>query len=111
MRSPRSPTGVDGAVRALGYSFDTGGRVYQITNYSDAAGTTVYNQVQEGYNGLGQKTAEYQEHNGAVVVASSRKIQYAFTEMTGGVNNSRPTSMTYEHGRVLNYGYNTGLDA
>ena len=29
-------------------------------------------------------------------------VQYAYTEMLGGVNNSRLISMTYPNGRVLN---------
>ena len=32
------------------------------------------------------------------------------TEMSGGQNNSRLTSMTYPNGRVLDYNYNSGLD-
>jgi RHS repeat-associated protein len=31
--------------------------------------------------------------------------------MSGGVNNSRQTSITYPNGKVLNYNYNTGLDS
>jgi YD repeat-containing protein len=37
-------------------------------------------------------------------------VQYAYTQMAGGVNNSRIVSMTYPNGRVLNYNYNTGVD-
>jgi YD repeat-containing protein len=38
-------------------------------------------------------------------------VQYAYTEMAGGVNNSRPTSMTYPNGRVLTYNYASGVDS
>ena len=38
-------------------------------------------------------------------------VQYAYTEMAGGVNNSRPTSMTYPGGYVVNYNYGSGLDS
>ena len=38
-------------------------------------------------------------------------MQYAYTEMSGGQNNSRLTSMTYPNGRVLDYNYNSGLDS
>ncbi len=41
---------------------------------------------------------------------SSAKVQYAYSEMAGGANHSRLTSMTYPNGRVLNYTYGTGLD-
>jgi hypothetical protein len=30
--------------------------------------------------------------------------------MSGGVNNSRLTSMTYPNGRVISYNYATGVD-
>src|SRR6185312_12558563 len=39
-------SGVDGAIRRLGYSFNQLGLPYQETSYSDTAGTTVINQVQ-----------------------------------------------------------------
>ena len=38
-------------------------------------------------------------------------VQYAYTEMAGGANNSRPTSMTYPSGYVLTYNYGAGLDS
>ncbi len=103
-------TGVDGSVRRLGYSFDTAGRPYQQTSFSDTAGTTIVNQVQDAYNGLGQLITEYQAHSGAVNTSTTPKVQYGFNEMSGGANNSRQTSMTYPNGRVLNYNYNTGID-
>ena len=34
-------------------------------------------------------------------------VQYAYTEMAGGVNNSRLTSITYPDGYVVNYNYGT----
>src|SRR5207247_2375648 len=54
-------TGVDGAIRALGFSYTALGLGYQQTSYSDSSATTVVNQVQDAYNGLNQLTAEYQE--------------------------------------------------
>ena len=38
-------------------------------------------------------------------------MQYAYTEMAGGANNSRLTSMTYPNGYVLTYNYASGLDS
>jgi RHS repeat-associated protein len=35
------------------------------------------------------------------------KVQYAYSEMSGGANHSRPISMTYPNGRVIHVGYNT----
>ena len=49
--------------------------------------------------------------NGAVNTSTTPEVQYAYTEMSGGQNNSRPTSMTYPNGRVIDYVYNSGLDS
>jgi hypothetical protein len=67
--------------------------------------------VQDVYNGLGQLTGEYQSHSGAVVQGTTPEVQYAYTEMSGGQNNSRLVSMTYPSGYQLNYNYNSGLDS
>ena len=53
------------------------------------------NQIQREFNGLGQMTKEYQEHSGAVNTSTSLKVQYAFSEMSGGANHSRLTKITY----------------
>src|SRR5205814_1511584 len=55
-------SGVDGAVRALGYNFTALGLPYQQTSYSNSSATTVVNQVQDAYNGFGQLVTEYQAH-------------------------------------------------
>jgi RHS repeat-associated protein len=104
-------TGVDGAVRRLTTAYDTGDRPYLDTSYNAAVGGSIVNQVQDAYNGFGQLTGEYQEHTGAVNTTTSPEAQYADTEMAGGVNNSRPTSMTYPNGRKIDFVYNTGLDS
>jgi hypothetical protein len=67
----------------------------------------VVNQVQRAFNGLGQLTQEWQSHSGVVNTGTTPSVQYAYTLMAGGVNNSRPTSMTYPNGKVLNYNYGT----
>ena len=76
---------------------------YLLTNYDSASGGSIVNQVQRTFNGLGQLTTEYQSHSGAVNTSTTPKVQYAYTEMSGGVNNSRMTSMTYPNGRVITY--------
>ena len=38
-------------------------------------------------------------------------MQYGYTLMSGGQNNSRLTSITYPNGKVLSYNYNTGVDS
>ncbi|HEY1860143.1 MAG TPA: hypothetical protein VGG61_07305 [Gemmataceae bacterium] len=65
----------------------------------------IVNQVQRGFDGLAQLTAEYQSHAGAVNVNTTPKVGYAYTEMSGGANNSNLLRMTYPNGKVLNYNY------
>jgi YD repeat-containing protein len=104
-------SGVDGTVRRLDTAFDTRGRPYLYTSYADVAGTTVLNQVQQSYNGLGQLTSEAQSHSGPVNGGTPTvQYSYSFVSTAGGPNNSRPVSMTYPNGRVLNYNYATGVD-
>ena len=102
--------GVDGTVQMLATAYDTGGRPYLYTSYSSSTGGTIVNQVQDVYNGLGQLTTEYQSTAGTVNTTTTPNVQYAYTQMANGVNNSRQVSMTYPNGRVLNYNYNTGID-
>jgi hypothetical protein len=90
---------------------DSQGNLSLITSYNAASGGSIVNQVQDIYNGLGQLTGEYQAHSGALVQGSTPEVQYTYTEMAGGQNNSRLTSMTYPSGYTLTYNYNTGLDS
>ncbi|MGB7158984.1 MAG: hypothetical protein WBD40_13005, partial [Tepidisphaeraceae bacterium] len=99
---------VNGGVRKLGYTYDTAGRPEKFTSY-DGSGAVV-NEVQRAYNGLGQLVTEYQEHGGLVNTPTSPKVQYAYTELSGG-NHSRLKSATYPNGRVLRYEYASGLDS
>ncbi len=92
-------------------AFDGQGNPYLLTNYDAATSGSIVNQVQRGYNGLGQMTTEWQAVNGAVNTSTSPKVQYAFSEMASAANHSRPTSTTYPNGRVLNYNYASGLDS
>src|SRR5262249_21658513 len=62
-------------------------------------------------NGLGQLTKDYQEHSGSVNTSTSLKVQYAYTEMSGGANHSRLTGVTYPNGKVLTYNYASGLSS
>jgi len=104
-------TGVDGTIRRIQYAYDSQGNLSLITSYNAASGGSIVNQVQRVFNGLGQLTGEYQSHSGAVVQGTTPEVQYVYTEMSGGQNNSRLTSMTYPSGYVLNFNYNTGLDS
>ena len=100
-------TNVDGAVRRLHADYDGQGNPYLLTSYSASSGGSVVNQVQRAFNGLGQLTAEYQAHGAAVNTSTTPKVQYAYAEMGGGANQSRPTTLTYPNGRALTYDYGT----
>ena len=103
-------TGVDGAVRRIETAYDGQGNAYLVTSYNAASIGTIVNQVQRAYNGLGQMTAEWQAHSGAVNTSTSPKVQYAYSEMPSGANHSRLTSITYPSGYVLTYNYSSGLN-
>ena len=109
-----NPQNVDQTILSLGYSFDSAGRPFQQTGFTDAAGTTVANQVEDIYNGYGQLITQYQDHSGAVPSMPSPSttpaVQYAYAQ-PGMANYSRLVSMTYPNLRILDYGYNTGIDA
>src|SRR5262249_28645435 len=90
---------------------DTQGNAYLFTSYDAASAGNVVNQVQRDFNGLGQLTKEYQAHSGTVNTGTTPKVQYAYSEMSGGANHSRLTSMTYPNGKVLNYNYTATIDA
>lgn len=97
-------SGVDGAIRRLGFSFNDAGLPYQQTSYSNTSGTTVINQVEDAYNGYGQLITQYQEHSGAVNTNTSLKVRYFYSQPTGA-NYSRLIGMMYPNGRVIDYGY------
>jgi RHS repeat-associated protein len=103
-------TGVDGTTRRLEFAFNDAGLPYLFTSYDAFENGNVLNQVERVFNGLGQLTTEYQEHFGAVTTGSA-KVQYEYTEMSGGANHSRITKMTYPDDRILHYAYNSGLDS
>lgn len=103
-------SGVAGAIRRIETAYDTAGRAYLFTSYDATSGGNVVNQVQREFNGLGQLTREYQAINGAVNTGTTLYVGYSYSEMAGGANHSRLTSMTYPNGKVLNYNYASGLD-
>ena len=104
-------SGFDNSVLRIGTTYNALGDAYQVTTYNAVTGGSIVNQVENLYHGLGQLAQQYQSHSGAVVTGTTPSVQYAYTEMSGGQNNSRLTSMTYPNGRVLDYNYNSGLDS
>ena len=93
-------SGFDNSVLRIGTTYNALGDAYQVTTYNAATGGSIVNQVVDIYNGLDQLVQEYQSHSGAVVPGTTPSVQYAYTEMSGGQNNSRLISMTYPNGRV-----------
>ena len=87
--------GVDGGVRRVETAYDGQGNASLVTTYDATSGGSIVTQVQRAFNGLGQMTTEYQAVGGAVNTSTTPKVQYAYTEMSGGVNNSRLASITY----------------
>jgi len=79
----------------------------KISSYDNAAVGigNIVNEVQFSHNDSGQVTHDYQAHGGAVVTATSPKVQYAYAD--GSANAIRPTSLTYPDGRVVSYDYGT----
>ena len=61
------------------------------------------NEVENLYNDFWQLNQQFQEHSGAVSTGTSLNVQYGYADGTG--NSSRPTSVTYPNGNVLNLGY------
>ena len=94
-------SGVNGTVRRLTTAYNSDDPPYLYTSYNAAVGGTIVNQVEDVYDGLGQLTGEYQEQAGAVNTSTSAEVQYAYTQMSGGQNNSRLTQMVYPNGRTI----------
>src|SRR5690606_27745773 len=90
-------------VLRLGTTYEVRGLVEKITSYSDVAGTSVVNEVENVYNSFAQLTHQYQEHDGAVNTGTTPKVEYGYAD--GSSNTIRQTSMTYPNGRVLEYLY------
>ena len=101
-------SGVDGYVQAIGTAYNLQGLPYLYTSYSDADATTVLNQVENVYNGLGQMTVQYQSHSGAVDTDSTPEVQYGYSSIADG---SRKTSLTYPDGRQIDFNYASGVDS
>jgi YD repeat-containing protein len=105
-------SGVDGAIRRIGYAYDGQGNAYLITSYDSATSGSIVNQVQREFDGLGNLITEWQAVGGAVNTSTSPKVQYAWSfAPSGSTNHNRLVSITYPNGRVLTYNYASGLPA
>jgi len=102
-------TNVSATVRRIESAYDVLGRVTGVTSFDAPVGGTAVNQVTRAYNGFGQLTSEWQSHTGLVAPATTPRVQYAYSQGSGG-NHSRLTRVTYPDGYQLNYSY-SGIDA
>ncbi|MFM8952375.1 MAG: hypothetical protein ACKOOF_04840 [Planctomycetaceae bacterium] len=102
-------TGVSGTVRRIEPSYDVLGRITSVTSFDAPASGTAVNQVTRGYNGFGQLTSEWQSHTGLVNTSTTPRVQYAYSQGSGG-NHSRLTRITYPDGYQVNYTY-SGIDS
>jgi RHS repeat-associated protein len=106
-----NPHNVDGRVQRLETAFDSAGRPFKFTSFDTKNKNAVVNDVEREFNGLGQLTAEYQNHFGAVDKKTTPKVGYVYSEGDKGANHSRmtalvyPGSTAYPTGRTLNYVY------
>jgi RHS repeat-associated protein len=101
---------VDATVLRIETAYDSAGRAFLFTSYDAASSGNVVNQVQREFNGLGQITKEYQSHSGAVDTGTTPKVQYTYSEMTGGANHSRVTSLVHPDGFTVGYQYAAGVN-
>jgi RHS repeat-associated protein len=102
-------TGVEPTIRRIESAYDALGRITGVTSFDSPAAGTAVNQVTRAYNGFGQLTSEWQSHTGLVDPATTPRVQYAYSQGSGG-NHSRLTRVTYPDGYQLNYTY-SGLDS
>jgi RHS repeat-associated protein len=113
-------TDIDTRIARLGVTFDTSGRLDKATSYTDAAGTTVADEVRFRYTPLGQVRAVYQDHDGPVQIVGgdpdgapdqdTQLVSYGYATVpasgsTAGSNYSRVTSLTYPDGTAAGYSY------
>ncbi len=104
------PSGVDGTVQSIAYTYDSLDRPQNITSYASPGGTgTVVNDIQYGYyDGMNKIATSYQEHNGAVNTSTSLNVQYAYDTITTGSiysNQLRLQTEVRPNGRTIFYDY------
>jgi len=101
------PSGVDDSVLRIDTNYTEWGQVYQITSYSDTAGTTEVNEVEYVYNEFGMVAETKQEHDGAID-GSTLSIVYTYDDGSGAGSTGeyvRLTKVTYPDTREVHYLY------
>ena len=102
----------DNAVLQIATAYEVRGMVQTVTSYNNATvgSGTVLNQMQLTYNTFNQLVEEQQDH-ATTVSGSSPAVQYGYDSGGSSSNEIRFNQLTYPNGRVVNYVYNSGMDA
>ena len=98
-------SGVDQTVQSLGYSFNQLGLPFCQTSYNTSSLTGIVNTVADYYNDLGQLTGQLQTQGAVDPLYPVGEVQYLYTDLSGGLNDSRLTAMILPNGRVEEYDY------
>jgi RHS repeat-associated protein len=101
-------TGVNGAVRRIETAYDALGNATSVTSFNAATGGSAVNQVVRAFTSFGQLTSEWQSHTGLVSLATTPRVQYAYSQSTLGAQ-TRLSQMTYPDGYTLSLN-STGYD-
>jgi RHS repeat-associated protein len=100
------PSGVDGSVRRIEWTYDDLSRVSTVTSYDAAEGGDPVNQVAYTYDSWGNVASSRQAHDGAVG-QNTPEVDYAYADGASGgeAKYVRLSSVTYPNGRVVYYNY------
>ena len=102
--------GFDGDVRRISTTFDSLGRVQEVTQYDNATvgSGSVTDQVKYTYDGWGGVTKFEQDRNSEVGASGSiddYEVSYTYEKATTGRNTIRRSSMTLPSGNVISINY------
>jgi RHS repeat-associated protein len=94
-------TGVNGAVRRIETAYDALGNATSVTSFNAATGGSAVNQVVRAFTSFGQLISEWQSHTGLVSLATTPRVQYAYSQTAGA--QTRLSQMTYPDGYALSF--------
>ena len=94
---------IDGAVRAIDFSYSAKGELDTVTSLNAASG--IVNRVWFKYTPFGQLSEDRQAHN-SLPAPSAPVVRYTYrTHTVPGSNDVRPLSVTYPGGRRIQFQY------
>jgi RHS repeat-associated protein len=115
-------SGIDTFIKRIAVNYDAFGRLQTVNSYDVITGTPhITNAVEFMYTPLWQVEYLFQDHNsviernGTTPIGDTRLVRYIYAPAVppgSGVSNySRPASLTYPDGKVLNYTYGAASSA